>query len=101
HGHDTVSDSLQRLAARTWQGRAHRRACRGGRDHGYQRDLRARGGPMSAHRRITDPVEAMAQRVAERVVDLVLNAVDLNALIKRVDLNAVLAQVDVNALLAQ
>ena len=56
---------------------------------------------MSPHRRITDPVEAMAQRVAERVVDLVLNAVDLNAVIKRVDLNAVLAQVDLNALLAQ
>jgi hypothetical protein len=34
---------------------------------------------MSPHRRITDPVEAMAQRVAERVVDLVLNVVDLNA----------------------
>jgi hypothetical protein len=33
---------------------------------------------MSPHRRITDPVEAMAQRVAERVVDLVLNAVDLS-----------------------
>jgi hypothetical protein len=56
---------------------------------------------MSAHRRITDPVEAMAQRVAERVVDLVLNAVDLNALIKRIDLNAVLAQVDVTALVEQ
>ena len=26
---------------------------------------------MTAHRRITDPVEAMAQRVAERVMDLV------------------------------
>ncbi|HET7245821.1 MAG TPA: hypothetical protein VFJ07_13400 [Streptosporangiaceae bacterium] len=34
---------------------------------------------MSPHRRITDPVEAMAHRVAERVVDLVLNVVDLNA----------------------
>ena len=56
---------------------------------------------MSPHRRITDPVEAMAQRVAERVVDLVLTVVDLNALIKRIDLNAVLAQVDVNALLDQ
>ena len=52
-------------------------------------------------RRITDPVEAMAQRVAERVVDLVLNAVDLNAIIKRVDLNAVLEQVDMNAALAR
>jgi hypothetical protein len=27
---------------------------------------------MTARRRITDPVEAMAQRVAERVVELVL-----------------------------
>ena len=101
HGHDTVSDGLQRLAASTWQSRAHLRACRGGRDHGHQRDLRARGGPMTAHRRIADPVEAMAQRVAERVVDLVLDVVDLNAIVQRVDLNGLMAQVDVNALLAR
>jgi hypothetical protein len=56
---------------------------------------------VTPRRRITDPVEAMAQRVAERVVDLVLNAVDLNALIRRIDLNAVLSQVDMNALLAR
>ena len=57
--------------------------------------------PMTAHRRITDPVEAMAQRVAERVVDLVLDVVDLNAIIQRVDLNGLMAQVDLNALLDQ
>jgi hypothetical protein len=51
--------------------------------------------------RITDPVEAIAQRVAERVVDLVLGVLDLNALIQRIDPNILLAQVDLNALLAQ
>ena len=56
---------------------------------------------MTAHRRITDPAEAMAQRVAERVMDLVLQVLDVNALLAQVDLNALLAQVDVNALLAR
>jgi hypothetical protein len=54
---------------------------------------------MTAHRRITDPVEAMAQRVAERVIDLVLHVLDVNALLAQVDVNAVLAQVDLTALL--
>ena len=38
---------------------------------------------MTARRRITDPVEAMAQRVAERVVELVLQVVDINAVLAR------------------
>ncbi|HWN00634.1 MAG TPA: hypothetical protein VNO54_26590 [Streptosporangiaceae bacterium] len=54
---------------------------------------------MTARRRITDPVEAMAQRVAERVVELVLQVVDLNAVLAQVDVNALLARVDVAALL--
>ena len=54
---------------------------------------------MTAHRRITDPVEAMAQRVAERVVDLVLQVLDVNAILAQVDVNALLARVDVAALL--
>jgi|SRR5215831_9437883 len=62
----------------------------------------------SAGKRVTDPLEAMAQRVAERAIDLVVHAldvnalmqqVDLNALIDRVDLNNVLKKIDVNALL--
>ena len=56
---------------------------------------------MTGRRRITDPVEAMAQRVAERVVELVLSVLDVNALLSQVDVNALLAKVDVNALLAK
>lgn len=62
-----------------------------------------------AGKRMTDPVEALAQRVAERVVDLLVSALDVNALVQRVDLNAlldrvdldqhVLSKIDVNALL--
>jgi hypothetical protein len=50
----------------------------------------------SAGKRLTDPAEALAQRVAERVVDLVVEALDVNALMRRLDLNAVLARVDIN-----
>ncbi len=50
---------------------------------------------------MTDPVESLAQRVAERVVDLLVQALDVNALVRRVDLNAALGQVDINALLAR
>lgn len=62
-----------------------------------------------AGKRMTDPLEALAQRVAERVVDLLVSALDVNALVQRVDLNAlldridleqhVLSKIDVNALL--
>jgi hypothetical protein len=38
---------------------------------------------------MTDPVELIAQRVTERVVDLLVNALDINAIVARVDLNAV------------
>jgi hypothetical protein len=54
---------------------------------------------VTQHRRFTDPVEAMAQRVAERVVDLVLHVLDVNALLARVDVNAVLNRVDTGALI--
>jgi hypothetical protein len=53
----------------------------------------------SAGRRMTDPFEALAQRVAERVLDLIVHALDVNALLQRVDVNALLDRVDVNALL--
>lgn len=55
----------------------------------------------SAGKRLTDPAEALAQRVAERVVDLVVEALDVNALVLRLDLNAVLRRVDMKALLDQ
>ena len=43
----------------------------------------------------------MAQGVAQRVIDLVVQALDMNALIARIDLNAVLGRVDLNILLGQ
>ena len=55
-------------------------------------------GPLrSAGRRVTDPVEALAQQAAEHAVSLV----DVNALVERVDINALLSRVDINALLRQ
>jgi hypothetical protein len=53
----------------------------------------------SVGKRMADPAEALAQRVAERVIDLVVQALDVNALIQRVDLNTVLDQVDLNEVL--
>lgn len=50
----------------------------------------------SASRRMTDPVESFAQRVAESVLDLLINALDINALVQRVDVNELLDQVDID-----
>ena len=44
-------------------------------------------------------MESIAQAVAERVIDLVVEALDMNALIARIDLNEVLNQVDLNQVL--
>ena len=46
-------------------------------------------------KRITDPVEALAEKTAERVIDLVVRSLDVNALIQRVDPDAILDRVDV------
>jgi hypothetical protein len=54
-----------------------------------------------AGKRLTDPAEALAQRVAARVVDLVVEVVDVNALALRLDLDAILKHVDVNALISR
>ena len=43
--------------------------------------------------------EALAQAVTERAVELVMSALDINALLDRVDLNAVLDQVDIDPVL--
>lgn len=48
---------------------------------------------------MNNPAEVLAQQVTERVLDLILAALDVNELLARVDVNALLAQVDVNALL--
>ena len=53
----------------------------------------------SAGRRWTDPAEALAQQVTERVVDLVVGALDVNELAARVDVNAILSRVDIDAVL--
>jgi hypothetical protein len=55
----------------------------------------------SVGKRITDPVEPLAQRIAERAIDIVVNALDINALVSRINLNAVLDHVDVNKVLAK
>jgi hypothetical protein len=46
-----------------------------------------------------NPVEAIAQQVTERVVDLLVSALDVNELAARIDLNALLDRVDINAVL--
>ena len=51
--------------------------------------------------RLAPPMEALAQSIAERVIGLVVGAVDVNALLDEVDLNAVLDRVDLDALLAR
>jgi hypothetical protein len=44
-------------------------------------------------------VEALAQAAADRVVELAVSALDVNALLDRVDMNAVLDRIDINRLL--
>jgi uncharacterized RDD family membrane protein YckC len=51
-------------------------------------------------RRLTEPMEQLAQAVAERVVQLVIDAIDVNQLIDRVDVDRLIERVDVNQLLA-
>ncbi len=53
----------------------------------------------SAGRRVTDPAESLAQAVAERVLEVVIQALDLNEIIRRIDLTSVLDQVDINHVL--
>ena len=55
----------------------------------------------TAGKRVTDPLESLAQRVAERAIDIVIQSLDINDLVARLDLNAVLDRVDVAALLAR
>jgi uncharacterized RDD family membrane protein YckC len=51
--------------------------------------------------RLAPPAEAAAQRVADRIVDLVVAALDVNALLDRVDVDALLDRTDVDRLLAR
>jgi hypothetical protein len=49
--------------------------------------------------RLGPSMEALAQAVAQRAVEIVVSAVDVNALLDRVDLNAVLDQIDIGQVL--
>jgi hypothetical protein len=49
--------------------------------------------------RLVPRAEALAQAVAERAVELVVSALDVNALLDQVDMNHVLDQVDINRVL--
>ena len=55
----------------------------------------------SVGRRVTDPAEELAQQVTERVVDLVVSALDINEILAHVDLNALLSRIDLDALLGR
>jgi hypothetical protein len=46
-------------------------------------------------------IEHLAQAVAERVVGMVMDTIDINAILARIDINAILERVDINALVDQ
>jgi hypothetical protein len=50
-------------------------------------------------RRVSDPVESLAQAVADRIVEVLVNALDVNALVQRIAVDDVVDRVDVNQLL--
>lgn len=56
-------------------------------------------GLRSMRKRLSDPMDSLAQAVAERVIDLVLRAVDINALLARVDVDDLIGRVDLNTVL--
>ena len=53
----------------------------------------------SASRRVAGHVESFAQAVAQRVIDLAVEVLDVNALIARIDLNVVLGRINLNSVL--
>jgi hypothetical protein len=55
----------------------------------------------SASRRFAGPMESIVQGVAQRAIELVVEALDVNALLARMDLNAVLVRVELNGLLGR
>jgi uncharacterized RDD family membrane protein YckC len=57
--------------------------------------------PRPVGERLASPAETLAQRLAEHVVDLLVSALDVNALLGRVDVDALLGRVDVDALLGR
>jgi transcriptional regulatory protein LevR len=55
----------------------------------------------TAGKRAAEPLEQLAQRVAERAIDIAIHALDINELVAQLDLNAVLDRIDVQALLSR
>jgi hypothetical protein len=55
----------------------------------------------SAGRRFAGQMESIVQGAAQRAVELVVEALDVNALLARMDLNAVLVRVELNGLLGR
>ena len=58
-------------------------------------------GLRSMGKRLTDPVEQLAERTAERVIDVVVRTLDVNAVIQRVDFDAIVDRVNVNKVVDQ
>lgn len=54
---------------------------------------------QSLGRRLTEPLESAAQTVARRATELVVESLDMNALLEQIDLNRLLDHIDVNRLL--
>src|SRR6266545_3649066 len=50
-------------------------------------------------KRMTEQVEPRAQEVAERMVDLVIRSVDVNALVQQIDPEPIIVQVDLDKLM--
>jgi ATP-dependent protease Clp ATPase subunit len=50
---------------------------------------------------LSDRFERLAQAIAERVVNLVIDAIDINAVVERVDLDQLIGKVDINQLVAK
>jgi hypothetical protein len=55
----------------------------------------------SASRRFAGQMESVVQGVTQRAIELVVEALDVNALLARMDLNAVLVRVELNGLLGR
>ena len=79
-----------RLTLVGWSGPAYR-------SDTYLVDQLGRRRPVNG--RLGPSVEGLAQAVAERAVEIVVSALDVNALLDEIDLNAVLDQVDITRVL--
>jgi len=55
----------------------------------------------SASRRLAEPVDSMAQAVARRATELVVDSLDVNALLGQVDVNKLLDRVDVDRIISR